>query len=388
MSVTLEPEAGTARRRRVVGWTIIGVVIVVVALVGLMLSALVGEWQQRDRLDPDSAGPTGGRALAQILREHGVDVVVARDHEAALDALAQDNATLALADNSYLSDDALEEVADAAGDVVLIDPRARSLRILLPGSSPGGSASEARVEPECDLDTAQRAGAITPGALFTPGPDVIGCYPADDAFALVVTDRVAAVDGTALLTNEHLADAGNAALGIGLLGRHATLVWYLPSAADIDPEEYEPTLGALTPKWVTPSILLLLCAGVAAGVWRGRRFGPLVAERLPVTVRASETMEGRARLYAHSRDAGHAIDQLRAGASERLARMLGVGPTAAPGAIADAAADRLGVDRRAVRGVLIDDHPTSDAQLVALSDRLSALEKAVHAAVRPERNRP
>ncbi len=41
--------------------------------------------------------------------------------------------------------------------------------------------------------------------------------------------------------------------------------------------------------------------GIAAAFWRGRRFGPLVVENLPVTVRASETMLGRARLYEKSR---------------------------------------------------------------------------------------
>ena len=123
-------------------------------------------------------------------------------------------------------------------------------------------------------------------------------------------------------------------------------------------------------------------------VWRGRRFGPLVAENLPVTVRASETMEGRARLYARSRDAVHAADALRIGAIGRLARDLGLGPAASAGDVADAAADRIGAPRAAVRGILIDSLPRTDAELVAVSDRLRDLEAAVHAAVRTERNAP
>ena len=53
---------------------------------------------------------------------------------------------------------------------------------------------------------------------------------------------------------------------------------------------------------------------------------------------------------------------------------------------ADAAAARSGFDRGAVRGILIDERPRTDAELVSLDARLHALETAVHAAVRPERN--
>ena len=133
-------------------------------------------------------------------------------------------------------------------------------------------------------------------------------------------------------------------------------------------------------------MLLLASPGSAAGIWRGRRFGPLVAERLPVTVRASETTEGRARLYAQSRDSLHAADQLRIGVLERLARLLSLGAGASAQEIADAAAARAGIDRTAVRAVLLDDLPSTDADLVDLSVRLRQLEDTVHSRVRPERN--
>jgi hypothetical protein len=122
---------------------------------------------------------------------------------------------------------------------------------------------------------------------------------------------------------------------------------------------------------------------VAAGIWRGRRFGPLVAERLPVTVRASETTEGRARLYARSRDALHAADRLRIGGLRRVARTLGLGPGASAIEISDAAAERLGWDSAVVRAILIDEVPATDAELVDLHDRLQILERAAREAVRP-----
>lgn len=383
------PSAG--RRRRITTWVVIAAVLIGVGIVGTLLTGL-GQWSERDVLDPESAGPSGTRALVEILREHGVEVVVARDRAAARAALSQGAATLAVADAPYLSDDGLTAVTDAAADVVLIDPRSRTLRLLLPGSTAYGVGPGGVVDPGCDVAEATRAGGVTPGAIYQPGTQTLACYPTGGGFALLLQERdggrVAAVDGRAMFTNEHLAEAGNAALAVNLLGRHPTLVWYMPGVADTDLAAGDPTLGELTPPWVSPVIVLLLSAGGAAAVWRGRRFGPLVAERLPVTVRAAETTEGRARLYAHARDALHAADQLRIGALGRLGRLLGLGPSASAPEIADAAAARTGFDRGAVRGILIDDVPRTDAELVALARRLRTLEQSVHSRVRPNDERP
>lgn len=377
------------RARRIAAWIAIGLGLLLIGGIGAAISA-ANQWAERDALDPASAGPAGTRALAGILREHGVEVVIARDRAAAADALAGAAATLVLPDAPALSDDAVLEMADAADDVVLVQPRARTLDLLLPGSAPAGVAPVGAVEPGCALGDAQRAGPIEPVGVFTAAQNATACYPAGDGHGLlVVTDgdrRVAAVDGRELFVNDRLADHGNAALALNLVGRHPVVVWYVPSPADTDLSDADPTLGELTPPWVSPVIVLLLVAGVAAGLWRGRRFGPLVTERLPVTVRASETTEGRARLYARSRDAVHAADQLRLGTLGRLARMLALGPGASATEIADAAALRTGLDRGAVRGILIDDVPRGDAELVALSSRLRHLEDAVQTAIRPERN--
>ena len=388
-----EAHAPRSRRgRRVAAWVTIGLVLLVVGGIGAAVSA-ANQWAERGALDPASAGPAGTRAIAEILRAQGVDVVIARDRDAAADALADDAATLVLPDAPALSDDAVGALTDVAADVVLVEPRARTLDLLLPGSMPAGVAPGGTVEPRCDVPDAERAGAIEPGATFSgAGSGVEACYPAGDGHGLLIGPhaggageggRVSAVDGRAVFSNEHLADNGNAALAVNLMGRHPVVVWYVPGPGDTDIANADPSLGELTPPWVSPVIVLLLVAGVAAGIWRGRRFGPLVVERLPVTVRASETTEGRARLYARSRDALHAADQLRIGALGRLARLLGLGPGASAAEIADAAAGRTGQDRAAVRALLIDEVPANDAELVALHVRLRHLEHAIAAAVRP-----
>jgi hypothetical protein len=380
------PADGTraGRAPRVAAWVAIGVGLVLAGLLGAVLFG-AQPWAKKAPLDAESAAPTGARALVQILEQHGVQVEVVRDRQSALDALRRTPSTLAVPDSPYLSDAALRELVDTAADAVVIQPRARSLRLLFEGSTPAGFASAA-LPPACDLATARRAGTISAAALAKPGADVAACYPGDGGAALLQVTRasgpLSALDGGSLLSNEHLAENGNAALGIGLLGTRTTLVWYTPSIADSDLSA-APTLGSLTPEWVSPVIVLLLAAGVAAGVWRGRRFGPLVAENLPVTVRVGETAEGRARLYSRAHDAAHALDQLRHGAVARIARLLGLAPAAAPHDVADAAAARLGADRAMVRAILVDSVPRSDRDLAQIAGDLHDLEAAVRAAVRP-----
>jgi hypothetical protein len=391
--VTVVAPAPT-RRRGVAGWIAIGVALILVGVAGAALSQL-GSWSQRDALDPESAGPLGTRALVEILRDQGVEVVVARDRTSAARELTGRTATLVLPDAPALSDEALLTLTRRAAEVVLVEPRSRTVDLLIPGADSAGFAPAGLVAPDCEVPDAVRSGAVAPGAVFTPGPsgDVAGCYPAGGGFGLLIgplgaddLGRVAVVDGRTLFTNEHLAENGNAALALNLMGRHPLVVWYVPGLGDSDLENADPTLGELTPPWVSPVIVLLLVAGIAAAIWRGRRFGPLVAERLPVSVRASETTEGRARLYAQSRDALHAADQLRIPALGRIGRALGLGGAATAVEIADAAAARTGLDRASVRGILIDDVPRGDAELVTLDARLRHLEDAVRAAVRPERN--
>ncbi|MBD7957198.1 DUF4350 domain-containing protein [Microbacterium sp. Sa4CUA7] len=371
------------------GWAVIAAAIV---LIGAGSAALlsVGEWTEREALDPDSAGPGGARALVEVLRDEGLTVDVVRDRAAAERAVAAGPATLVIGDTTPLDDATLGEVALLGDDVVLVDPRSRDLRVLVDGSAAAGVGDDVIAEPGCALPAAQRAGGILPGAVFRGAPGVTACYPSGEGDALLVTTRdersLAALDAVDLFANAHLADNGNAALAVNLLGAHPRVVWYLPSLADGALTDSSPTLGALTPDWVTPSLVVLAAAGVTAALWRARRFGPLVSENLPVTVRAAETTEGRARLYARSRDTVHVADQLRYGALDRLARDLGLGPTAAAEETADAAAARLGMDRARVRGILIDDRPTTDAELVRLADALQHLETAVRLAVRPGRN--
>ncbi|MDQ0645084.1 DUF4350 domain-containing protein [Microbacterium murale] len=378
------------RVRSALGWLAIAALVIIFAL--FIGSISVSAPGSRGALDPESADESGALALADLLRDQGIDITITRTRAEAVAAIDAES-TLVMADPFALSDQAVEDLVAPAERTVFLSSASRLLRILELGENAAAS-SDTGLSAQCDLPEFANVGTVRPDRFFTPAAGVTGCYAdADGAAALLVDDsssrRVALIEGSTLFSNEHLAENGNAALGLALLGQGEDVVWYVPSFddSDIEPQTAD-SLAALTPPWVTPAILLLLLAGIVAGISRGQRFGPLIAETLPVTVRASETMHGRARLSAKAADAAHAAEALRDGSLRRLAARLGLTARSTPSEIADAASDRLRVPRGALHQLLAGPLPTSDPELIDAARRLAELETAVETAVHVERNTP
>lgn len=393
MTLTKAPTASTApepdvatprlrtRLRRNRFWIIAAVFAIGVAVV-LML-ATRGASIDAALLSPGNQTPNGGRALAQVLRQEGVTVTETTTLDATLEAVEDTDSTVLMFDPDGLLDAAqLSRLDDADARLVVVTPRASTLRALFPGVSFAGSSDETEVlSADCDDSTAERAATITGGwTLYTStDEDTDGCFTADSGGSAVMTraDDARVLLGSAdALTNDVVDRAGNAALALGLLGSTEQLVWYLPSLADV-PVTGPPTLDELTPSWVAGVTGTVVITAILAMFWRGRRFGPLVVEDLPVAVRASETMEGRARLYQRSANRQRALDALRIGTVSRLAVATGLSRHASVVEVADTVAGIAGLDPRHVRSVLLDAVPTSDADLVSLSDHLLDLEAAV-----------
>ncbi|AYG04301.1 DUF4350 domain-containing protein [Gryllotalpicola protaetiae] len=326
----LTPTLGR-RLRASRGRIVIGVVAIVVAVLGVLIAGQSA--QQRPPLDPASATPTGAKALVEVLRAHGVDVRPATTLEQAADAAADaapDQVTIAVYDpNRFLP------VAKLAGD----DRLAERTVLIAP---PKGMAD----------------------ALRAAGRDV------------------AVIRTASVLENQHIAEGGNAGEAIRLLGGTRVLVWYTPGLSDLGVTAPK-TIADLTPPWVTPLIVLAALIVAAAAAWRGRRFGALVIEDLPVVVRASEALEGRARLYQRSDARLTALDAVRMGAVGRLATRLGLGPGAAVTDVCAAVAARLRLDPAGVRGTLLDAEPRTDAELMELTRRVAALEASVTGSNQP-----
>jgi hypothetical protein len=375
-------------------WILGSAFVIVVAVVGLALTG--GANSGGVALSPTNAAPQGSKAIAEVLRQQGVEVATPATFRAAMTALAGPGTTLFLYDpNGFLDETQLKRLTDSPRQVVLLAPTFAQLKTLAPDVGNAGVSTKAALAGDCSLPAVQNAGSVTGGGttggaqafrLVAENSDATTCLASGKkSYALIELRsgiRTTTVLGTtAALANEHLSERGNAALALTLLGENARLVWYLPTAADA--AGGGKSIAELTPLWVTPVLVLLVITVIAAAVWRGRRLGPLVVENLPVTVRASETMEGRARLYQRGGARLHALDALRIGAASRLAAHCGLPRLATIEEIVLAVSSLTGTPAGTIRALLVEDVPTSDADLVRLSDALLETERAVAAAIRP-----
>jgi hypothetical protein len=374
-------------------WLVAGLVALVIAGIASYLTGAGASL--RPALSAESSTPNGSRALAEVLRQQGVQVIVVDTLAEAEDAArASADPTLFFYDaNGYLTGDQLRALAGLGPRMVVAGPDFLTLDTLAPGMGFGGVPASKRPEARCDLPAAQRAGTLSAGeSTLRPGeaPASVtrtGCFPGGDGTFSVINQEsdagtVTFVAPTEVFENGSITAEGNAALALNLLGASDTLIWYLPTPADVV-NPGPPSIGELTPGWVTPALLLLALVTVAAAIWRGRRFGPLVAENLPVTVKAGETMEGRGRLYARTNARLRAIDTLRVGTVTRLSGVLGLPRTATVDEVAVQVA--LVTDRPLpqVRDILVDAIPDGDRDLVLLSDRLAELERTVRRLLEP-----
>jgi hypothetical protein len=116
---------------------------------------------------------------------------------------------------------------------------------------------------------------------------------------------------------------------------------------------------------------------VLAGFWRSRRLGPLISERLPVVVRASETVEGHAALYQSRRVRDRATAALREDLLVRMLPRLGLVKDAPQDAVTGAVAARSRRGQQEIARILYGPAPGTDAELVDLARNLDELEREV-----------
>ncbi|MFD4577210.1 DUF4350 domain-containing protein [Streptomyces sp. NPDC058417] len=365
-------------------------------------------------LDPRSADPNGSRAVAELLADRGVSTRVVTTLAAARAAAAPDT-TLLVASPDLLTlhqQSRLHEATTAGGGrTVLVAPGTWSVETLAPGVTADPAASRSTtLAPGCALPAARRAGSADTGGVrySTTHLDVDECYPSNRLATLVRipatptpptgTETGTGTDTAAptrtpgsgdtivlgapdILLNDHLDQHGNASLALQLLGTRPHLVWYLPSLTDSSaaaPHEQRDLFDLLPSGWLWGTLQLLVAA-VLAALWRARRFGPLVPERLPVAIRASETAEGRARLYRKADARDRAATALRSTTRTRLAPLVGVPVPRAhtPEVLVPALSAHLHGDGHSLHTLLFGPPPADDRALTALADHLDALEREV-----------
>ncbi|GAA2744117.1 DUF4350 domain-containing protein [Terrabacter aerolatus] len=428
---TIPPRSPRSTRRTVMR------LVVLLAAAGVALGLLVvfvaAPHTSGLPLDPDDAGRGGGRAVAEVLRQQGVDVTVVRsvgDLERTLDSSGpRHDWTVVMADASYLGPGAAERLTRAVEQIrrfVLVEPDDIELQDLaLPLTvTDGGTRS---LTAECTtavaatrdrLEASWRSYASVDGA--TPSRSAAGatfCFPnaqptgttaggvsrpsgpsgsteatrdastARPSGALVLLPAQGAAPETVVLgsaravSNGQVLDGAHAALALRALGATQHLLWYVPGVSDLDAADpsgqqvADP--GRRVPEWLPPAAWLLGAAVVAFALARGRRLGRLVTEPLPIVVRASETTEARGRLYHRAADRPFAARVLRVGTRTRLADRLGLPRSTPVVSLVDAASRASGTPRSSVEQLLDGPDPTTDRDLLLLSQELADIEESV-----------
>ena len=350
-------------------------------LLAAVILAIVGNAPPSRPLDPSDPSADGGRALAQLVRDRGVDVVPVKD---VTTASVTPSSTVFVPDPTSLTRADLQYLGSQASTLVVVAPTERELNALavvatmLPRGEGGGT-----LHPGCAFPPATIAGDVRyEGAIYVAPAAQQQCYSNAAAAGLFVYDTghssVVVIGSPRTFSNDWLDEQGDAALGLGLLSRSDQLLWVVPRPPTQAPADSQRKgLIDLLPDRVLWATLQLVLAVVLLALWRARRVGPVVAEPLPVVVRATETVEGRARLLRVARARDTAAAALRAAAVERLRDRLGLSADSAPPAVVESVARHSGWRSADVDQVLFGPAPTDDTALLALSRELDQLDRAV-----------
>ncbi|GAA2460047.1 DUF4350 domain-containing protein [Streptomyces glaucus] len=364
----------------------------VLLLAGAVAIAVIRSDARHGELDPRSADPYGSRAVAELLADRGVATRVVTTLAAARAAAGPDTTLLVAAPDILTprqQTGLYTATAASRGRTVLVAPGSPSVERLAPGVTADPATSlDSTLSPDCDLPAARRAGTADTGGVryTTTRLDATACYPSARLATLLHIPEASGGDTVVLgapdiLLNDRLDEQGNASLALQLLGSRPHVVWYLPSLSDaaaIDPDDQRDFFDLVPSGWLWGTLQLFIAAALAA-LWRARRLGPLVPERLPVAIRASETVEGRARLYRRANARDRAAAALRSATRTRLAPLVGV-PVAqahAPEILLPALSAHLHGDGQSLQPLLFGPPPSDDTALISLADRLDALEREV-----------
>lgn len=370
----------TMRQRwRGVRWVLLALAVIVGFA---LLSAYLTAPRPGGRMDPNSTGPDGARALMTLLREHGVEVVEAPD-VAAAEAAARPDTLLVVVQTYHLVDSSvLDRLAALPGDRLLVQPNSRTRRALAPDVKLGGATTFGGGErPDCDLREATRAGAVqfSVSDTYEATADDVGltrCYGGTLVRYTADGRDITLVGDSGFMTNGGLLKAGNAALAMNLAGADRRMIWYAPQFTEGE-SDGAASLFDLAPEHVGWILWQLVAVVALLALWKVRRIGPLVAERLPVVVRASETVEGRGRLYRSRRARDSAADALRTAALQRMQPRLGLGVNVDPTAVVAAISAQCDIAPQAVAHTLFGPPPVDDAALVNLAHELDNIERQV-----------
>jgi hypothetical protein len=354
--------------------------VLAVAMTALLVLAAVitGPPATDEPLDPDSVAPEGLRGLRDLLEAVGVQTDVSLD-------LPVDMSTKLFVPLDRLGERRHEAIAAwvrDGGTLVVADPTSRLHGL---GSSPPGfegvlGATPRR--PACALDAVEEVDEVVHAGWsgLTVPDGATGCFPVGDEAAWLVArpegaGTIVALGSAAPFTNRDLDRADNAVLAASLLGAApGDRVVFVP----LPPlGEGDATLLDLVAPRVWRGLGVLLVASLLGVLWRSRRLGPPVPERLPPVVPAAELARSVAGLLqrAHSRQGAAA--QLRVHARREVGARLGAPGSASGEELAQLAVARTEVAPDVARTALVDGPVDDDGGLVEVARAAGTLRRAL-----------
>lgn len=295
--------------------------ILIVIVVSIVVVAMLTPRADDTQLSPNSNRASGTGALAAILEAEGISVSLTHSMTDFREA-ARPDVTLVLPARQarFVQADVIADLKDSGARIVILGEE--NAQGSLDDWGLAGylvQSDEGRPRAMCDNPDAVASAGIGPISQVYISPDA-GCFPHSDGYAWVQSDarNVELISDASSLTNAELANPGNAAFAMRRLGAADAVVWLdLEATESVSPTD-PGTTSVPRPTWYAAAGLALALAFAWFAIYRGRRFGKLVAEPLPVVVPAHESDLGRARLYQRGRSHGHAAQALRAGAIDRL----------------------------------------------------------------------
>mgnify|MGYP001026349259 FL=1 len=324
-------------------------------------------------------GTDGARALAQVLRDHGVSV---REVSVSQAASVDDNTTLVVIFPSRMSNEVATALETRANVVYVgLEEAYGSFAPYMDGLRATRTWKSSRTTgANCSSQAAQKAHSLTTSDYVVSGTSSQWelCFPVDDS-SYAYAERFepgrfrALIPDSVRLRNRGITNEGNAALAINAIGRTPKVAWYSPTESD---KLTDVDQNIAQSPYIAPAFLIVIGAGLLAAAARGRRLGPLTPERLPVEVPASETLIGKASLMRSRRAYDHAARALRSAAASRIATSLGVAHTSDRETLIGAI-ERQGLPASRSTALLWGPPPTSEAELVRLANDLDSLEKEI-----------
>ncbi|GED96129.1 DUF4350 domain-containing protein [Gordonia crocea] len=348
--------------------------------------------------DPGNSRSDGTAALVETLKSHGVPVRVARaqsEVQGWRDASSSTVVVISRATGASVSSSrVVASKARNARRIVLLDPRPEVLSawgISIDRTELYGDA----VNPVADCSAAGIAPtdtAAVPSTAFTASSydRATVCFRTakNSAFGATLVFPASynrpeiVVTQQDWFTNGSILNRDQAGIGVRMIGTGTEVAWFAPDYSDLQHDNpaappSQKKAGPDVPRWVWPMIGLGFFVLIAMMLWRGRRFGALVAEPLPAVVKATETTEARGRLYHSAADAQRAAQQLREYALRTMPRRLGVSRHAPVDDVIAAVCRATGRDHAAVTALLAGPLPVDTDDLVRFATDLSTLEEEV-----------